>query len=84
MVRVEELHSAPDLDFARRYRAVSGPERTFLVDGHVWTVREAVDPVTRTRSLIFSTDGLARRVRKYPPNWRELSSDELRALSWST
>jgi hypothetical protein len=32
-------------------------------------------------SLVFASDDAVRRVRRYPPNWSELSEDELLALS---
>jgi hypothetical protein len=59
-----------------------GPERTILVEGHAWTVYEAMDPVTRSPTLIFRGTNVARRVRRYGANWRELSDGELFALSW--
>ena len=64
----------------------SKPTRTERVIQHanrMWTVREVVDPTTRAPVLIFSSDGLARRVRVYPPHWRNLSDDDLYRLSWS-
>lgn len=33
-------------------------------------------------SLVFESDGVLRRVRDYPPNWRELSDNELMEVSW--
>jgi hypothetical protein len=58
-------------------------ERNFLAGAYQWTVREVVDPTTGTSVLIFARDGIARRVRHYPSNWRELSNEALLALSWS-
>lgn len=61
------------------------PPRTRLV-GHfragfqLWTVYEELE---HGPALVFETDGIARRVRNYPPGWRELSAEELYALSWS-
>jgi hypothetical protein len=60
-----------------------GPERTIIVDGHAWTVCEAMDPVTQTPTLIFRGHTVARRVRQYDAKWRDLSDGELYALSWS-
>jgi hypothetical protein len=60
-----------------------GPDRSIVVNGHAWTVREAVDPVTLKRTLVFFGTGTARRVRTYPANWRDLSDEQLYALSWS-
>ena len=34
-------------------------------------------------SLVFESDGVMRRVRSYPENWRELSPEALVALSWT-
>lgn len=34
------------------------------------------------RSLIFESDGVLRRVRDYPANWRELSDAQLMEVSW--
>jgi hypothetical protein len=33
-------------------------------------------------SLIFASEGAVRRVRNYPPNWLDLSDEELILLSW--
>lgn len=57
-----------------------GAARIFLIDRTQWTVEEVADRYTKTRFLIFSTHGLARRVRTYPANWRSLSETELDAL----
>ena len=49
-----------------------------------WVVVEIGDaPYDRRggRSLVFSTDGVMRRVRNYPSNWVELPDDELLELS---
>lgn len=81
---MEDLRRESHSEFAPRYGAPLGLERSFIIDGRTWQVHETVDPVTRTNVLIFMTDGIARRVRHYPPDWRELSSDELRSLSMST
>lgn len=58
-------------------------ERSFVAHTETWSVREVLDPSTQTRVLIFASPGIARRVRSYPPNWRDLSSEALLALSWS-
>jgi len=31
---------------------------------------------------VFESDQVVRRVRDYPANWRDLSDDDLLALSW--
>ena len=33
-------------------------------------------------TLVFETDGVIRRVRNFPENWRQLSPAALLALSW--
>jgi hypothetical protein len=61
-------------------------EREFMdVDGTRWRVREmpfSLYDRRRGRSLIFWSDGAVRRVRDYPPNWHELSDEDLARLSW--
>ena len=50
-----------------------------------WVIVEIRDaPYDRRggRSLVFSTDGVMRRVRDFPPNWFELSDHDLLALSF--
>lgn len=48
-----------------------------------WTVHEIHDPHTASgHSLIFVSPSGFRRVRDYPAAWRELSAQELWALSW--
>ena len=59
-----------------------GLERSYIVDGQTWSVREVVDSITLDRVLIFTSGGFGRRVRQYPMRWRDLSSQELHALSW--
>ncbi len=64
----------------------NGPPRTFRApDGVAWTIREhAVDHgAGGAPCLIFECEGVIRRVRNFPPNWRELSDDALHDLSWS-
>jgi hypothetical protein len=39
------------------------------------------DDETGGASLVFASDYAVRRVRRYPPNWLELSDDELLSLS---
>jgi hypothetical protein len=49
-----------------------------------WVIVEIRDaPYDRRggRSLVFSTDGVMRRVRDFPANWFELSDEELFRLS---
>jgi hypothetical protein len=62
--------------------AVVGGERSFLIAAQSWSVCEVIDPTTLTPVLIFAGTGVARRVRNYPADWRELSNEALYALSW--
>ena len=62
------------------------PPRRFVdADGIHWSVYES--PTTYDRrarpTLVFESDEAVRRVRAYPPNWRDLSDEELAALSWT-
>ena len=53
--------------------------------GVAWLIQEVRDFGYDRRvssSLVFSSDDAMRRVRDYPPNWIELSADELIALSF--
>lgn len=51
-------------------------------DGSMWRVFELVAAYDRRGpSLVFETDGIMRRVRIYPPDWRTLSDRDLLALS---
>jgi hypothetical protein len=36
-----------------------------------------------SNTLVFESEGVIRRVRNYPENWRDLSVEELVALSWT-
>ena len=49
-----------------------------------WRVYEQVPGYDRRRrpDLVFESDGVIRRVRNYPPNWVELSDEELLTVSW--
>jgi hypothetical protein len=64
-------------------RLVRQPGAVRYVDehGNEWRVFE-----TRLSSgepcLLFESSFAFRRVRRFPPNWRQLSSEELRRLSW--
>jgi hypothetical protein len=56
--------------------------RSLRADGVSWSVYEdrsdSLGP-----SLIFESDKIARRVRGFPANWRQLTDAQLIALSWS-
>jgi hypothetical protein len=67
-----------------RARAIASA-RTIRTDDGQWRVYELESgPYDRRsgRSLIFESDGVLRRVRVYPENWRELSDAELMETSW--
>lgn len=59
--------------------------RTISVEHMHWLVYE-LPPGSYDRratpSLVFDSDGIVRRVREYPPDWRTLSDENLFALSW--
>lgn len=57
-------------------------ERRFEIGGEAWGVWEDLRAVYGP-ALVFENDRAARRVRNYPSNWRELSDEQLYALSWS-
>ena len=56
--------------------------RSFRRDFVTWCVFEDRHPHFGT-SLIFESDRIARRVRSYPANWRELTDEQLTILSLS-
>ena len=60
-----------------------GTRRIVAPDGTLWRVYEwrarSYDPCP---SLIFDSEGFARRVRHYPESWRTVPADELYRLSW--
>ena len=55
------------------------------IDHEQWRIYELA-PASYDRragnTLVFETDGVMRRVRNFPGNWRELSPAALFALSW--
>jgi hypothetical protein len=56
--------------------------------GKHWTVSEvlAVDlpGAPASACLVFDTNGLARRIWRYPANWADLSPRDLLRVSWQT
>jgi hypothetical protein len=56
------------------------------VDHEEWRIYE-LGPASYDRrgsnTLVFESDGVIRRVRNYPGDWRSLSPRELLALSWT-
>ena len=59
--------------------------RHLTVQGSVWWVYEDVrtEAPFHGPALLFKGEHIARRVRRCPKNWRELSDEALYALSWS-
>ena len=49
--------------------------------GKLWRVVELVQE-TGARTLVFDADGVFRRIREYPADWRSLADSDLLALSW--
>ena len=50
-----------------------------------WVVYELLMPYDRRGpTLVFESENIVRRVRRYPENWRELTDEDLFRLSWST
>jgi hypothetical protein len=69
-----------------RLRELQRAARRIPSDGVLWLVYElAASAYDRRQSpcLIFESDSVVRRVRDYPPNWRELGDEDLIALSWT-
>lgn len=60
--------------------------RKLFIDGVPWLVYE-LPPMPFDRrnspSLVFEMDNTVRRIRDFPANWRDLSDDDLFALSWT-
>jgi hypothetical protein len=77
------VNHRPD-DFRISRDAALRSARSLDMDGSPWTVYEIRASQYDRRgesSLIFETDGVVRRVRNFPANWRDLSDAELRAIS---
>jgi hypothetical protein len=57
-----------------------------IIDHEEWRIYERA-PASYDRrgstTLVFESDGVVRRVRNFPPNWRELPLRDLVALSWT-
>jgi hypothetical protein len=67
-----------------RERMLTGDSRHVVgPDGELWHIYELVETTyDRRSSLVFETEGVIRRVRNYPAEWRLLPDAELLALSW--
>lgn len=66
----------------------AGADNALLItiDHERWRVYE-LPPASYDRrggnTLVFETDGVIRRVRIFPDDWRDLSPEALLALSWT-
>ena len=57
-----------------------------IVEHEQWRIYELA-PASYDRrganTLVFEAEGVVRRVRHFPAEWRDLSPDELLSLSWT-
>jgi hypothetical protein len=71
----------------RSLREAQRGARALVNEGVPWLVYE-LPPTPFDRrsspSLVFESDAAVRRVRDFPPNWRDLADEELFALSWKS
>jgi hypothetical protein len=71
---------------SRGRRAETGSVVFVDRNGRAWAVTEAsgatVPAARGPNCLIFANAEVVRRVWDYPADWRELSADELLAVSW--
>jgi hypothetical protein len=53
--------------------------RSLIIDGIKWLIHEERDPANLGGEpvLICYGPGIARRIRHFPANWRDLADDEL-------
>lgn len=67
-----------------RQQFVGDERRLVILDGIPWEVYEHIPEYDRRASptLVFESEGVVRRVRDFPADWRERSDAELYALSW--
>lgn len=84
MTRAEGTAANPSVAARGEDASETGEDRLVRdEDGHLWRVREVRFADARP-SLIFESEVSFRRVRAYPPDWRQLGDAELYALSWRT
>ena len=72
---IEDVHSG--------VRAAKRDARPLTTDGVSWLVYELPPTVMDRRSspsLIFENVHIVRRIRNYPPDWRQCSDEELGRL----
>lgn len=75
----------PGLPFELRLRGALSRARRVEAEFATWLVYEVLLATYDRRSamfLVFETEGVMRRVQRYPPDWTTLSDDALIALSW--
>jgi hypothetical protein len=74
----------PDSDPPDPATHEGSPIRVIQAEATEWRVYEQVSVYDRRRrpDLVFESEGVIRRVRNYPPNWAELTDDELLTVSW--
>ena len=85
---MEPIHEQDNAQTRDADRVLSGlvPQTRVIVDddGRIWTVEQlrapSTDP-TQDQSLLFTTDNVMRRIRRFPENWHSLTDAELYALS---
>jgi hypothetical protein len=72
------------MSHARRH--VGSPLAFQASDGVFWQVREYAGDGANGNGgdpcLVFESDSTVRRIRTFPAGWRELSSEDLLAVSW--
>lgn len=76
---------ADHLFSSRRVREAQRTGRVVDEEEKHWLVYELPPSHDRrsSPSLVFESDTAIRRIREFPGNWRELSDEELIALSWT-
>lgn len=75
----------PEREVSPTGTASDGPNvRYLLMDDQRWIVRELDAPAFDRRGgthLLFESETVMRRLRSFPPNWHQLSDDDLYALT---
>lgn len=77
---MEQSNDSDDILAVRAARAQA--RRVHADDGTEWRIFELkLEYDRRGAALVFESDNVMRRVRRYPPEWRALSDLDLLALS---
>jgi len=85
-IRVNCLADTPDR-LPAVLREAQRTARPIFIESIPWLVYELPPPAfdrRRGASLVFESEDVMRRIRQYPPNWRQLSDEDLFALSWGS